>query len=1362
MANENGYYNNFDPNDNYYEVRAIAGRVEQSREDNELQAIAKHISKGIADNLWKNGQKLRGGELAPDIANPKSITVKSAEVYYNGVVHTVPSSTVTIAGVGNETIGVLFTEEVVTYITDERLKDPALGEDNVGQPGANRLKITKQWTVNNPNAVVVYNFIDGKLARLPDDGIDAVNQTLARRTYDESGNYTVNGFDVSVETKDSDSFYAVVGNNSVTGSSSKAYVQGREIVKLIPERISIQKANDPRLYELDQVIYTGVAQSLVINGTTVNSSDLLRVAEDRVRDFTEVFAEFRVENKAVTHGGTDSVDSFINSGESLREIYAVKNTSGGATAYSAGTDYLKTGNTINWAPVGAEPASGATYYVDYRYKRKLNPSEYSLVVDEATGASYLDLTNCNPKPEANYGVDVSYNYYLSRIDVLYVKPDGVIEVARGESERNASAKPVPPGMLGLCEIAIPAGRGAESAVVTQYNTRRFTMEDFHRILTRLERAEYNQAVKDLDSSAIQYAGSSSTTLSGILTEGFVYTADDIIYDGVNGISRIKFDKALTNNRIIDVPAQELVLPEIQSTTLLTILEGDTTARKFANTVTMATLSETNALVSQLVASSALKINPYGTSQSSPTIFITPSVDSETESDAVITSNSNVLLTPLVQTREQFPSTTQTAAKDNNLRQFTNSIKTYIKSGKVVHVRGFGYPADAIVQASFDNQTVVLTPVTSTVGLPAGMTLPAGAATIAGVDGKVQCNSNGEFLAKFNVPVGVTTGIKGVVVSDAQGNSGSAAFDGRGLQKAALAPTLKRVSEVVAAPVPKIVTFNAPSNMVGGSGTVTFTGSLTGLATKGIVRLGTGVLEEFTISPTSTNFSFTTTATVATATHYEVFLIGPSGRSEVKAGVIQFGGLDPIGTAPVVDIFSVPTDSSNIGYSTATVAWKFSGQVEKVTLNFSNDSYTNRSTHVLTNLPTSGTLKLDVFESGTVTISASGPGGIVSKTAQVNVRRFVAKSALVKRDPIGQTFFLKEGTLATEVEVFFKAKSATVPVTLEIRNVVNGYPGAEILASKQLSPLVDTIAVSTDGSAATRFIFANPVWLDTDGSTGTKEYAIVLQTDSPDYDVFVAKIGENTLGATPKLIQSQAYLDGVLFSSSNNLTWSPIQDSDLKFALKTATFNQTTTNILAFQSIITSNCTGMFVKTDIANQDAQNIVAFQYKLNNTGAWVSMAPGTYVDFDVPASQIDIRALLSGSTTTSPVVDFSTVTAKLLFRQSSGEYISKRATFAQAYNKVRMVTRSLVPAQGTVKVYFTDETPGAGPGGFQWTEVTNFGASVLLPDGKYIEKDNKPGTTLGTNSNRKFFRFRVRLETTDITVTPRVRNVMGIVNA
>lgn len=155
------------------------------------------------------------------------------------------------------------------------------------------------------------------------------------------------------------------------------------------------------------------------------------------------------------------------------------------------------------------------------------------------------------------------------------------------------------------------------------------------------------------------------------------------------------------------------------------------------------------------------------------------------------------------------------------------------------------------------------------------------------------------------------------------------------------------------------------------------------------------------------------------------------------------------------------------------------------------------------------------------------------------------------DPLAETFLVQQegGAFITSVDLFFAQADAKVPVRIEIREVVNGYPGSKVLPFSRVEKKASEVNVSTDGSAATTFTFTSPVYLQ----NGT-EYALVALSDSNNYLAWVAKT--DTIDVlTNTRIMSQPY-NGVLFKSQNGSAWTPDQTEDLKFTIRRAVFSTT--------------------------------------------------------------------------------------------------------------------------------------------------------------------------------------------------------------
>lgn len=143
-------------------------------------------------------------------------------------------------------IGIEFDETIVDEVDDTSLLDPAQGSFNYQAPGANRFKIATNLAKRTIDSSDVSTFFE--IIRLVEDTIvkeidypiySEIEKTLARRTYDESGNYTIDPFVISIDEGDSAN-----GKFNVVLDPGKAYVGGYEFQTIAPTTISIDRARE--------------------------------------------------------------------------------------------------------------------------------------------------------------------------------------------------------------------------------------------------------------------------------------------------------------------------------------------------------------------------------------------------------------------------------------------------------------------------------------------------------------------------------------------------------------------------------------------------------------------------------------------------------------------------------------------------------------------------------------------------------------------------------------------------------------------------------------------------------------------------------------------------------------------------------------------------------------------------------------------------------------------------------------------------------------------------------------------------------------------------------------------------------------
>ena len=104
-------------------------------------------------------------------------------------------------------IGFYITEEIINASEDSSLLDPALEASNFAAPGADRLKLTATLSIRPyddpeeaPNFVTLLTIKDGVI-RVSNDKTqyNILGDRLADRTYEESGDYIIKGYNVTIQ-----------------------------------------------------------------------------------------------------------------------------------------------------------------------------------------------------------------------------------------------------------------------------------------------------------------------------------------------------------------------------------------------------------------------------------------------------------------------------------------------------------------------------------------------------------------------------------------------------------------------------------------------------------------------------------------------------------------------------------------------------------------------------------------------------------------------------------------------------------------------------------------------------------------------------------------------------------------------------------------------------------------------------------------------------------------------------------------------------------------------------------------------------------------------------------------------------------
>lgn len=309
--------------------------------------------------------------------------------------------------------------------------------------------------------------------------------------------------------------------------------------------------------------------------------------------------------------------------------------------------------------------------------------------------------------------------------------------------------------------------------------------------------------------------------------------------------------------------------------------------------------------------------------------------------------------------------------------------------------------------------------------------------------------------------------------------------------------------------------------------------------------------------------------------------------------------------------------------------------------------------------------------------------------------------------IAQTFFVDsakypQGVFVKSVDLFFAATDTqNLPIKLEIRPVVSGYPsiGSGSIVYPYATSIVSSVNVisstdtptpgSLDGttqSNGTRFTFEAPVHLL------PGEHALVLSTNSSEYSIYSANIGENQINTTIP-ISEQPY-SGKLFKTNNNSIWSEISTTDLMFVINRCNFkvNGSTTGSVVMKDPVqigvvkenysVANLNMSYV--DFGGMITSVVLETLNENSSVRTSASIKPNTNTDFGISKKLLSdgqsVKAIISLKTDSdgiiSPIVDIDrinmiSVRNMVTTQTRTSEELESVATTAKARYITKTVT-------------------------------------------------------------------------------------------
>lgn len=360
------------------------------------------------------------------------------------------------------------------------------------------------------------------------------------------------------------------------------------------------------------------------------------------------------------------------------------------------------------------------------------------------------------------------------------------------------------------------------------------------------------------------------------------------------------------------------------------------------------------------------------------------------------------------------------------------------------------------------------------------------------------------------------------------------------------------------------------------------------------------------------------------------------------------------------------------------------------------------------------------------------------------------------DPLAQSFLVEQkgGAFITKIDIFFATKDDRIPVSLEMREMVNGTPGKVVLPFSRVTLKPEQVnlssnTVSLDGASyptfdtPTSFVFPTPVYVQDQG-----EYCFVLLSDSNQYKIWISNVGDNIPGSS-RTISEQPY-NGVMFKSQNASTWTADQMQDIKFTIYRAQFN---TNVIGnvefvndvlpyytlerdpFQTVTGSNVVRVW------HNDHGMTAGSRVTISGVGATVNGIPAAQFNTEKIISNVDLN---SYTITTTDVATFSGYTGGAVVRAT------RNVQYDVVNPTVQMQTFPETETSFSIKTTSGKSVDG---GETAYIQDTTF-IPCLVKENNYFNSPRMIASEVNENTSmagNKSVTFSVQLASTNNSVSP-----------
>lgn len=780
------YYDRYDGDsthkaNGYTRVLAQPGRVEQASEFNEIQSMWRDYIGRLGNSMYSDGTIISGMSIN---INGNSVTVESGQIYLGGLIRNVPEQELEINGTGVERIAARLVTSIVTADSDESLRDPAIGSENYNFVGADRQKETVELfiaTENTPidnSSSVVYSLEDGVIpSEAPvEDKYAVINSILAERTYDENGNYRVNGINLQPVPMLTDD-----DKIKIHISAGRAYVFGYQVTKSTMADAELERSTATRFVQSESHYYNANNMTYKLsNGPIAQVSNLTAL----------VTVTGEVHYRGNIRGGSDSLNHVPV--DSITEVYVIDQQTHQRTTFVQGRDYQLTSDQVDWSLTGddaMEPDSGTTYYVTYVYNKSMvEGTDYEL--NNKQEEASLTFIQDGTQPDHNTRFYISYYYTLARRDLILLDTNGIVSVVQGMPDKYKDLITPYNGSPSFFEIghvnvfpknAIGEDDPSHIAEVVNYSSTRLTQDNLSTLVRRVDALEESTAALDLEREVED--GEDLMSLNGYFTDVFDGLNKSDVYYDVNGVKY---------TATIDIDSKELTAPIEE--TLFDLNIDDSASMDYATFGTIISAPyEEQLLLQQKYYTGTMKVNPYASYGPMCRVEISPKKDNWVDTNSIVVYNTverkSYTTSYQTVTRQTYGggwwsgnrlvSTATNTETIYNGKTVEHELNTTVSSSiiefmrqKTINVEGSAFGANSSnIYLEFNGSPVSL--------IATGTTSRGADRAVKGVSYRtVNADGNGHFTAKFTVPSGVPCGTVSVeLISPASGNSEGDEFTG---------------------------------------------------------------------------------------------------------------------------------------------------------------------------------------------------------------------------------------------------------------------------------------------------------------------------------------------------------------------------------------------------------------------------------------------------------------------------------------------------------------------------------------------------------------------------------------------------------